>query len=208
MCKITVPHFRLKTWGTVIVIHLFWGWDQIKKREINQTLPDQQLFKIKSTKVVYCSFITIIIVETTNYIFNWFQDMRLTVYLYPSVIFVDKSLLGRTMIERDASEFGKRPSLINFVGNHISIRYHSYTTSAYFGRHSDPPTYHLFQHRYWRSAKNDPFFWTLEPTYLPSSFADVIYGWSLIDELMDLWLPPRSPPIQPWSTKMQQQIGK
>ena len=48
--------------------------------------------------------------------------MRLTVYLYPSVIFVDKSLLGRTMIERDASEFGKRPSLISFVGNHISIR--------------------------------------------------------------------------------------
>ena len=48
--------------------------------------------------------------------------MRLTVYLYPSVIFVDKSLLGRSMIERDASEFGKRPSLINFVGNHISIR--------------------------------------------------------------------------------------
>ena len=58
--------------------------------------------------------------------------MRLTVYLYPSVIFVDKSLLGRTMIERDASEFGKRPSLINFVGNHISIRYHPYTTSALF----------------------------------------------------------------------------
>lgn len=50
------------------------------------------------------------------------QDMRLTVYLYPTVIFVDKSLLGRTMIERDASEFGKRPTLINFVGNHISIR--------------------------------------------------------------------------------------
>ena len=67
--------------------------------------------------------------------------MRLTVYLYPSVIFVDKSLLGRTMIERDASEFGKRPSLINFVGNHISIRYHPYTMSAYFGGHSDPPTH-------------------------------------------------------------------
>ena len=50
------------------------------------------------------------------------QDTRLTVYLYPSVIFVDKGLLGRTMIERDASEFGKRPTLVNFVGNHISIR--------------------------------------------------------------------------------------
>ena len=50
------------------------------------------------------------------------QDMRLTVYLYPSVIFVDKGLLGRTMIERDAAEFGKRPTLISFVGNHISIR--------------------------------------------------------------------------------------
>ena len=33
------------------------------------------------------------------------QDSRLTVYLYPSVIFVDKSLLGRTMIERGISCF-------------------------------------------------------------------------------------------------------
>ena len=48
------------------------------------------------------------------------QDTRLTVYLYPSVIFVDKGLLGRTMIERDASEFGKRPTLVNFVGKWLS----------------------------------------------------------------------------------------
>jgi intraflagellar transport protein 80 len=50
------------------------------------------------------------------------QDARLTVYLYPSVIYVDKGLLGRTMIERDATEFGKHPSLVSFVGNHLSIR--------------------------------------------------------------------------------------
>ena len=48
------------------------------------------------------------------------QDTRLTVYLYPSVIFVDKGLLGRTVIERDASEFGKRPTLVNFVGKWLS----------------------------------------------------------------------------------------
>ena len=50
------------------------------------------------------------------------QDSRLTIYLYPSVIFVDKSLLVRTMIERDASEFGKHPTLVGFVGNQLSIR--------------------------------------------------------------------------------------
>ena len=49
------------------------------------------------------------------------QDSRLTVYLYPSVIFVDKSLLGRTMIERDASEFGKHPTLVGFVGTYSVI---------------------------------------------------------------------------------------
>ena len=72
------------------------------------------------------------------------QDSRLTVYLYPSVIFVDKSLLGRTMIETgnliiviiehknpsnkanniwisDASEFGKHPTLVGFVGNQLPI---------------------------------------------------------------------------------------
>ena len=31
-------------------------------------------------------------------------------------------LSGRTIIERDASEFGKYPSLVSFVGNHVTVR--------------------------------------------------------------------------------------
>jgi intraflagellar transport protein 80 len=51
-----------------------------------------------------------------------FQDSRFTTFLYPSVIFVDRSLLPRTLIERDASEFGKNASIANFHGNSISVR--------------------------------------------------------------------------------------
>ena len=30
--------------------------------------------------------------------------------------------LGRTIIERDASEFSKHPTLVYFIGNHVSVR--------------------------------------------------------------------------------------
>ena len=47
------------------------------------------------------------------------QDLSIT----DGVFFLSNDLIvGRTMIERDASEFGKHPTLINFVGNHLSIR--------------------------------------------------------------------------------------
>lgn len=50
------------------------------------------------------------------------QESRFTTFLFPSVIFVDRSLLPRTVIERDASEFGKNPSIVSFVGNSVSVR--------------------------------------------------------------------------------------
>ena len=45
-----------------------------------------------------------------------FQDSRLTVYLYPSVVYVDKGLLARTVVERDPGEFGKHPHLVCYTG--------------------------------------------------------------------------------------------
>ena len=50
------------------------------------------------------------------------QDSRFTIYLYPSVVYVDKSLLGRTVVERDPGEFGKHPQLVAFDGNQVSVR--------------------------------------------------------------------------------------
>ncbi|XP_040569650.2 intraflagellar transport protein 80 homolog [Lepeophtheirus salmonis] len=50
-------------------------------------------------------------------------DSRFTVFLYPSIIYVDKNLMGRTLIEKESlQEFGKYPSIIGFHGNSVSIR--------------------------------------------------------------------------------------
>ncbi|VDK46992.1 unnamed protein product [Anisakis simplex] len=50
------------------------------------------------------------------------EDNRLVIWSYPSVVFIDKDLLRRTIIEREASDFGKSPYLLAFIGNHVSIR--------------------------------------------------------------------------------------
>lgn len=50
------------------------------------------------------------------------QDSRFTIFLNPSVISVDRELLPRTLIERDAGEFGKNPSIVSFIGNSVSVR--------------------------------------------------------------------------------------
>lgn len=47
---------------------------------------------------------------------------RFIVYTFPAVVHVDRSLLGRTLIERDGAEFGKHPTLASFVGNQVSVR--------------------------------------------------------------------------------------
>jgi len=49
-------------------------------------------------------------------------DGKLTVFYYPNVAYIDKYLLPRTTFERDASEFGKNPQLLSFIGNHVTIR--------------------------------------------------------------------------------------
>lgn len=49
-------------------------------------------------------------------------DSRFCTYLYPAVIFVDRNLLHRTIIERDSGEFGKNPTIVLFSGNSISVR--------------------------------------------------------------------------------------
>ncbi|KAG8294840.1 Intraflagellar transport protein 80 [Homalodisca vitripennis] len=50
------------------------------------------------------------------------QDTALTVWYYPSVLFVDPRLTRRTIVVKDASEFGKSPSVVSFEGNHVGVR--------------------------------------------------------------------------------------
>uniref|UniRef100_A0A183VCK9 Intraflagellar transport protein 80 n=1 Tax=Toxocara canis TaxID=6265 RepID=A0A183VCK9_TOXCA len=50
------------------------------------------------------------------------EDNRLVIWGYPSVVFVDKDLLQKTIIEREGSDFGKSPYLLAFIGNHVSVR--------------------------------------------------------------------------------------
>ncbi|XP_062901919.1 intraflagellar transport protein 80 homolog isoform X1 [Mobula hypostoma] len=50
------------------------------------------------------------------------QNMYFVVWYYPNVVYVDKELLSKTVYEKDASEFGKNPQIVNYVGNQVTIR--------------------------------------------------------------------------------------
>ena len=50
------------------------------------------------------------------------QDTRFSLWYYPAIIYVDRSLLSRTMVERDSGEFGKYPVITSFQHNSVSVR--------------------------------------------------------------------------------------
>jgi intraflagellar transport protein 80 len=49
-------------------------------------------------------------------------DSRFTIWYYPGIVYVDKNLLSRSIYQRDAAEFGKNPTLVSFLGNHVIFR--------------------------------------------------------------------------------------
>ena len=49
------------------------------------------------------------------------QDSRFTIWYFPAIIYVDKSLVGRTLVESDSAEFGKHPAINSFLKNSISV---------------------------------------------------------------------------------------
>ncbi|PIK37912.1 putative intraflagellar transport protein [Apostichopus japonicus] len=50
------------------------------------------------------------------------QDGKLTVWYYPNAVYVDKELLSSTVSSKDTSGFGNSPQIVNFIGNHVTIR--------------------------------------------------------------------------------------
>uniref|UniRef100_UPI00398E3A1C intraflagellar transport protein 80 homolog isoform X3 n=1 Tax=Pristiophorus japonicus TaxID=55135 RepID=UPI00398E3A1C len=50
------------------------------------------------------------------------QNMYFVVWYYPNTIYIDKELLSKTIYEKDASEFGKSPQIVNYVGNQVTVR--------------------------------------------------------------------------------------
>ncbi|KAK3095326.1 hypothetical protein FSP39_013242, partial [Pinctada imbricata] len=49
-------------------------------------------------------------------------DGKFTVWYYPNSVYVDRDLGAKTVFSKEASEFGKNPHLLQFVGNHVVIR--------------------------------------------------------------------------------------
>lgn len=70
-------------------------------------------------------------------------DARFTIWYYPGVVYVDKNLLHRTIYQRDAIEYGKNPTLLSFLGNHVIMR-----TSDGSVVHSVIPPYATVLHAY------------------------------------------------------------
>jgi intraflagellar transport protein 80 len=50
------------------------------------------------------------------------SDGRFTVWYYPSVAYVDKNLLQKTIFQKDANEYGRNVSITGFLGNHVTMR--------------------------------------------------------------------------------------
>ncbi|XP_026138840.1 intraflagellar transport protein 80 homolog isoform X2 [Carassius auratus] len=50
------------------------------------------------------------------------QDSRFTVWYYPSVVFVDKDLLPKTIFSRDSSEFSRPPQMVSYEGSQVTVR--------------------------------------------------------------------------------------
>merc|ERR1719321_1992353 len=49
-------------------------------------------------------------------------DEKLTVYIYPSVVFVDKDLLSKTLHSKPCNDAGKYANITAFYGSHCIIR--------------------------------------------------------------------------------------
>jgi len=49
-------------------------------------------------------------------------DGKILVWYYPNAVYVDKDLLPRTLFEKETSDFGKAPQLVDFLGSHLILR--------------------------------------------------------------------------------------
>ncbi|XP_077053458.1 intraflagellar transport protein 80 homolog [Siphateles boraxobius] len=50
------------------------------------------------------------------------QDNQFTVWYYPSVVFVDKDLLPKTIFSKDSSELSRSPQIVSYVGTQVTVR--------------------------------------------------------------------------------------
>ncbi|XP_012693880.1 intraflagellar transport protein 80 homolog [Clupea harengus] len=50
------------------------------------------------------------------------QDEQFTVWYYPGAVFVDKDLLPKTLLMKDASELSSTPHILSYVGTQVTVR--------------------------------------------------------------------------------------
>ena len=88
--------------------------------------PNHSLFSCRYNNVLFFRFDpftgSVIIFSTIFmallFIF-YFQESKFAIFLYPGVVYVDRGLLPMTVVERDAGEFGKHPTLVGFSGHKV-----------------------------------------------------------------------------------------
>ncbi|VDN53941.1 unnamed protein product [Dracunculus medinensis] len=68
------------------------------------------------------TMITKICFNDTSNILAGLQDNQLIIWTYPGVVFVDRDLLPKIIINKECRDFGRSQQIISFIGNHISIR--------------------------------------------------------------------------------------
>ena len=72
-----------------------------------------------------CFYIPLLSMLTEDFsVIKSFNQVYISFYCYNNKIYdiLITFHLGRTIIERDASEFSKHPNLVSFIGNHVSVR--------------------------------------------------------------------------------------
>ncbi|XP_048121196.1 intraflagellar transport protein 80 homolog [Alosa alosa] len=50
------------------------------------------------------------------------QDSQFTIWYYPGAVFVDKDLLPKTLLLKDASELSSMPHILSYVGTQVTVR--------------------------------------------------------------------------------------
>lgn len=88
----------------------------------------------------------------TSCMLSAFCDGRFSVWVAPGTVYVDKSILATTRLDRDATEFGKAPTIVSFSGDSCIVRRADGTVLTSNALSHAPILLGLLQDRRWDQA--------------------------------------------------------
>merc|ERR1719454_2762322 len=79
-------------------------------------------------------------------------DEKLVLYIYPSVVFVDKDLLSKTLQSKTCTDAGKYAQIVAFYGSHCTIRKADGADLAMVTMPYPQLLYQYFEKTHWEQA--------------------------------------------------------